>query len=139
MFKWSALVAFLLLAQPVLATELRFSLDCSGDKGDQPAHIARYKVVKISTPSKKPVKGSKWTVRYALEVYFKSQPSKAYTYPFVPAGSGDEDYNEYDLKATGAQQRSIDIQGASIQNRFEWATLVNTEGYGLLRCYPRGK
>ena len=51
------------------------------------------------------------------------------SFDLVHAGSGDEDYNEFKVKA-----RNAPVQGAYIQNAFKRATIVDNEGYGAYRC-----
>lgn len=125
----------LIVAVPALA-DMRFTLNCTPSKSvaKVPNHIARYKLVKIAFPKAKPGNGPKWDSRYAVAVYFKSQPTKAYEYPLVPAGSGDEDYSEWDLKAEDRQKKTINVNGAYIQNQFRWGTLVDTDGMGFADC-----
>lgn len=130
-------VAFLLvsfcLVSVAQAEGKRFTLKCTPDKSlsHVPAHVSSYKVAKVVT---KPSTTSKWVTKYVLEVYFKSQPSKAYEYPFVPAGSGDEDYVEYDVKGSDAQLNRINVKSAYIQNQFRWVNLIDNDGMGFADC-----
>ncbi len=136
MSKFSSVLLCLILSQSALAEGLRWSLPCKADSSSRPipAHVDRYKMTKIAFVNPKPVPGKKWDYRYVLEVYFKSQPSKAYEYRFVSAGSGDEDYNEYNLDAKSKKLRSINVSAAYIQNSFKWVNLVDGEGYGFVNC-----
>lgn len=140
MTKFSFLVVSLSLSYSAMGAPLRWSLPCSIERNVKiPAHVARYQVTKIAFPNPKPTVGNKWSHRYVVEVFFKSSPTKAYAYPLVPDNNGDEDYNDYRLTATGPQMRTINVQGAAIQNAFRWATLINVDGSGFASCRPRSR
>jgi hypothetical protein len=134
--RFSLLVVCLVLAQSALAPPLRFTAPCTVDStgAKVPAHVAKYKMVKEAFVRAKPTPGKKWDYRYFLQVFFKSRPSKAYEYPLVPAGSGDEDYSEWNVKAEGRQLRSINVSGAYIQNNFQWISLIDNDGSAFARC-----
>jgi hypothetical protein len=115
----TALVLGLILSSPAHALE--FSLNCVDSITDKPLPL---KVVKV------PRKGQsgKWESFYFIESLANG---KSIRVPLEHAGSGDEDYNEYH---TPQAAHSLGLQGASIQNRFVWASIVNTQGSSFASC-----
>jgi hypothetical protein len=103
------------------AHALEFSLNCVDTLSDKPVPV---KVVKV--PRKGP--SGKWESFYFIETV---AGGKTVRVPLEHAGSGDEDYNEY---RTPTAAHALGLQGASIQNRFVWASVVNTEGSSFASC-----
>lgn len=71
-----------------------------------------------------------WKNQFFLKVIPQNPTAEARVLKFKPAGSGDEDYNEYNLvdgKGTG-------VSGAAIHNQFRWASLVSETGSSFARC-----
>ncbi len=135
MSKFLFLAIAVFVAQSAQAAT-KWTLNCAvtSKVAKVPAQVAKYRITKEAFLNPNPTPGHKWNKRYAVEVFFKALPNKAYTYKLVHGGSGDEDYNEFKLSATDAQSSRINVQGAYIQNNFEWATLVDRDGYGFADC-----
>jgi hypothetical protein len=122
--KFLVVLSFLLTVSPVAFGDMRIVLDCMAHK-----HVrVNYGAKAVKTAYKK---DGKWKVRYTVEITSvrNNPPTKAYR--LVPAGSGDEDYNEYDVVDP---DNTSPISGASIQNRFLWVGLVDREGVGSHHC-----
>lgn len=103
------------------AHAFEFALNCVDTLTDKPLPM---KVVKV------PRKGAsgKWENFYFIE---SLAAGKLVRVPLAPAGSGDEDYSEY---RTPKEAHALGLQGASIQFRFKWASVVNTEGSSFASC-----
>ncbi len=117
----------LLFSLASFANQPVFTLDCRWDTGGNgPVGGPRYQVLKVA----KKVKG-KWANEYKLKSIPRNPTAKATEYKLESAGSGDEDYNDYNV--VDRSNRTY-ISGVTIQNRFEWATLSDSEGYVSYRC-----
>ncbi len=117
-----------LLASPTIADArpLQWTLDCKWDMSSpQPIGAPRFQVQKTAFKNR----SGKWDSKYAIIVRPLNPMAEPITLELKTAGSGDEDYNEYNVVAQNAP-----VQGAYIQNKFEWATVVDNEGYGSYRC-----
>ena len=115
--------------------EVRVSLPCKMDKQDIPKGIKSYTVIKVAKPKESPKTGdTKWTERFLLKVEFTKRGSQPKEYYFGKSVSGDEDYNEYPLVVPKEEADLIAVQAANIQNRFEWANLINNDGVGFAQC-----
>ncbi len=129
----SLLVSFFLVANVAVA-QTRWTINCQVDKKNPASPIASYKLTKIATLNPKPTPAAKWLRSYVLEVVFKSKLDKAYSYPVGKAIDGDEDYAEFEMKATDQQMRTINVQAVYIHNNFEWANLIDVKGYSFASC-----
>lgn len=130
--KWLGILLALACAVPsVQAKELRFYLACEkGEKPRLPPKGVSYRAIKISKPS---AKEGKWETSYALEVKREAKPGVE-VFNFVSAGSGDEDYNEYNIDDSEKERIAINVESAYIQNKFSWVGLIDREGYQFIRC-----
>ena len=123
----SILVLFALVFSFSFAQAREIVLDCKW-RMEKPAPVGspQYQAVK----SFKKVRG-KWVNSFYVRALPTNPKVKKVDYKLEPAGSGDEDYSDY--KVVGAPE-DFGISGASIQNRFGWVTLVDSEGYGSRYC-----
>lgn len=119
--KMKYLLSVFALTLSVQAHALEFSLNCVDSITDKPLPL---KVVKV--PRKGP--SGKWESFYFIETLRNGAPIRI---PLEHGGSGDEDYNEY---RTPKAAHALGLQGASIQNRFVWASVTNTEGSSFASC-----
>ena len=130
-----ALFALSVVAHPASAKELRIYLGCQLDdpKEKIKPEVARYQVVKVSKPeSAKEKDAPKWEDSYVLEVYIKN---KNIVEVFSLEGiSGDEDYNEYKVLATDKDITRTGVSAVTIQNKLEWANLINEDGSSFADC-----
>lgn len=110
----TAILATLFCAQAAHAFEVK--IPCRDDESHRVLPISAIKT------SEKDASG-KWDSKYFLEAHGKR-------YELISAGSGDEDYNDFDVKTPEA----VGIMGASVQNRFEWVALINVGGSSFATC-----
>lgn len=110
------------------AKDLSFKLDCEYDGvGTERVGAPRYQVVKTAFRTA----AGKWDVKYSLKVIPLAPYAQPELFDFVPAGSGDEDYSEYNVVDPS---HKLAIQAAYIQNRFEWVGLIDDEGSSSYHC-----
>ncbi len=102
----------------VSMASLEFSLDCVADGASSP--FAR--VIKVPYKNRE----GKWDARFFVEIKGRSGRLE-----LVSAGSGDEDYLEYEVKTP---VQGVNISGGAIQNRFQWASLTDNEGSSFAQC-----
>lgn len=122
----SLLLASLIASPAAEARSLQFTLDCKWDlQRPQPIGGPRLQVVKTAFQKR----NGKWDYKYTIVARPLNPNAEPRSFDLVPAGSGDEDYNEFKVKA-----RNAPVQGAYIQNAFKWASIVDNEGYGAYRC-----
>jgi len=119
MFKY-ALSLLAILSSGSFASTVTLKCHVDESVAHVPAHISKYQVIKTGKD------------RFALEVFFASNPSKGYSYALTPAGDGDEDYSEYNVASNHAS--TVNVQAAYIQESFNWADLIDTDGESFAHC-----
>lgn len=122
----SLILASLIAAPSAEARPLQWTLNCKWDlSGTPPLGGPRFQVVKTAFKGR----DGKWDAKYAIVARPLRPGAEPRTFELEHAGSGDEDYNEFDLK-----DKNGPVKGAYIQNQFKWATIVDNEGTGAYRC-----
>lgn len=120
------ILATLLTAPAAEARPLQFTLDCRWNlDGTAPIGSPRFQVLKTAFKGR----DGKWDAKYAIVMRPLRPGAEPRTLQLEHAGSGDEDYNEFNVVG-----RDAPVKGAYIQNQFKWATIVDNEGTGAYRC-----
>lgn len=102
------------------ARPLEFRLACEVDS-HAPANVRALRNISLVKKPFRTQAGS-WDNRYSIE-------ATGLRIELTPAFSGDEDYNEY--RIVGSNE--LDITGAAIQNRFQWASIL-VGGSSVIDC-----
>ena len=133
MLKKFILASMLLFASVVIpgqshAKGLTFSLDCKWDReGRAPVGAPNYRVIKTAYKDN----NGKWAVKYSLREQPLNPTARSSMFDLEPAGSGDEDYSEYNV--VDPSHKSA-ISYVYIQFQFTWASLGDNNGYHSYDC-----
>lgn len=120
MRKLLTLAAILMSSTSYASGPLEFRLVCEVDSS-APAAVRALQNISFV---KNPVRGAdgRWENRYSIQIGQER-------IELTPAGSGDEDYNEYEVVG----ENRFQITGAAVQNRFAWASIL-VDGSSLIDC-----
>ncbi|HEY8280411.1 MAG TPA: hypothetical protein VIH99_12355 [Bdellovibrionota bacterium] len=125
-----ALLALALFASaPASAKEETWKLKCKWDREiSQPSPALKLSVEKYKFRNRDT---GKREVEYSIVVRLKNVDEEPVVLKLEPAGSGDDDYSEYRLVDRTSR---LPIQGAYIHEDFEWARVIDSDGYGSYGC-----